>query len=193
MRIRPTHSLVPAGLAAALLLAVAPAASAQQQVVPISELPRVEQDRIMLENQSRMMDSDRFYREGKEYVEKGQWKKAASRFEQAAERRGDGDMKTAKLYRKAADAYYFAGKHGRAVTNFERAAASAMGFGDIDMAAESYLRAALVSHEAGDAVRANDNGWKAQRLSGSPALSPKIRTAIRQHRIVGDAAVALGG
>ena len=193
MRIRSPHSLVPAGLAAALLLAVAPAASAQQQVVPLSDLPRVEQDRIMMENQSRVMDSDRLYQEGKAYVEKGEWKKAASRFEQAAERRGDGDMKTAKLYRKAADAYYFAGKSGRAVSNFERAASSAMGFGDIDMAAESYLRAALVSHEAGDAVRANDNGWKAQRLSGSTALSPTIRTAIRQHLIVGDAAVALGG
>lgn len=192
MRIRSPHSLVPAGLAAALLLAVAPAASAQQ-VVPLSELPRVEQDRIMLENQSRVMDSDRLYREGKAHVEKGEWKKAASRFEQAAERRGDGDMKTAKLYRKAGDAYYFAGKNGRAVSNFERAAASAMGFGDIDLAAESYLRAALVSHEAGDAVRANDNGWKAERLSGSTALSPRIRTVIRQHLIVGDAAVALGG
>lgn len=192
MRIRSPHSLVPAGLAAALLLAAAPAASAQQ-VVPLSELPRVEQDRIMLENQSRVMDSDRLYREGKAHVEKGEWKKAASRFEQAAERRGDGDMKTAKLYRKAGDAYYFAGKNGRAVSNLERAAASAMGFGDIDLAAESYLRAALVSHEAGDAVRANDNGWKAERLSGSTALSPRIRTVIRQHLIVGDAAVALGG
>ena len=193
MRIRHTHSLVPAGLAAALLFAGAPAASAQQQVVPLSELPRFEQDRIMLENQSRVMDSDRLYREGKAYLEQGNWKKAASRFERAAQRRGDGDMKTAQLYRKAAEAYYFSGKHGRAVRNFERAATSAMGFGDIDLAAESYLRAALVSQESGDALRANDNGWKAQRLSGSTALSPRIRAAIRQHLIVGDAVVALAG
>lgn len=147
----------------------------------------------MLENQSRVTDSDRLYREGKTFVERNEWKKAASRFERAAELRGDGDMKTGKLYRKAADAYFFAGKHGRAVRNFERAAAIGTGFGDIDLAAESYLRAALLSHEAGDFLRANDNGWKAQRLSGSAALSPRVRTAIRKHLIVGDDDVALEG
>lgn len=190
---RHSHpSFLAPGLATVLFLAGAPTA-AGQQAVPISELPRVEQDRIMLENQSRLMDSDRLYREGKTYLEQGEWKKAASRFEQAAERRGDGEMKTAKLYRRAADAYFLADKHGRAVTNFERAARSAMGFGDIDLAADSYLKAALVSHERGDGVRANENGWRAQRLSGSAALSDDIRASIREHLIVGDAAVALGG
>lgn len=192
MRIPRTDSLATAGLAAALLLVGAPTAAAQQ-VVPISELPRVEQDRIMLENQSRVMDSDRLYQEGKSHYEQSEWKKAASSFERAAQRRGDGDMKTAKLYRKAAEAYFLAGKDGRAVANFERAAASAMAFGDIDLAAGSYLRAALVSQESGDVLRANDNGWKAQRLSGSAALSEEIRTAIRRHLIVGEAEVALGG
>ena len=192
MRIRSTHSLVPAGLAAALLLAGAATASAQQ-VVPLSELPRFEQDRVMLENQSRLMDSDRLYREGKTYVEGGEWKKAASRFERAARLRGDGDMKTATLYRKAADAYFLAGKQRRAVSNFERAASYAMGFGDIDLAADSYLKAALLSHQSGQVLRANENGWKAHRLSGSSALSSRIRTAIRQHLTVGDGQVALGG
>lgn len=192
MRIRHTHSLVPAGLAAAFLITSATTLSAQQ-VVPLSELPRMEQSRIMMENQTRVMESDRLYRKGTTLVERGEWKKAASRFERAAELRGDVDMKTARLYRKAADAYFLAGKHGRAVSNFERAAASSLVFGDIDLAAESYLRAALLSHETGDLLRANDNGWKARRLSGSAALSPRIRTAIQKHVSVGDDRVALGG
>lgn len=192
MRSSHTRSLAPAALAAALILAGAPAVVAQQ-AVPISELPRLERDRIMPEHQSRVTESDRLYREGKSYLQQGRWKKAASRFERAAEQRGDGDVKTAKLYRKAADAYFLAGKHGRAVANFEHAARSAMGFGDIDLAADSYLKAALLSYESGDAVRANENGWKAHRLSASAVLSEKIRTAIRQHLAVGDAAVAMGG
>ena len=99
---------------------------------------------------------------------------------------------TLELYRKAADAYFLAGKPGRAVANFERAAGSAMGFGDITLAAESYLNAALLSFERGDQIRANENGWKAHRLSGSTALSEEVRQAIRQHLIVGETAVALG-
>ena len=76
-----------AGLAAAFLLVAAPAASAQQQAVPLSDLPRVEQDRIMAENQMRVTDSDLLYQTGKAHAEQGNWKAAASSFERAAERR----------------------------------------------------------------------------------------------------------
>lgn len=193
MRISKTsHSATAALAAAVLLLAGAPMAVAQQ-TTPVSELSPAERDRMMLESQSRVMDADRLYQEAKAHQERGEWKKAAARYERSARLRGDGDMKTAKLYWKAADAYFLAGKPGRSVTNFERAAASAMEFGDITLAADSYLKAALISQERGDQIRANDNGWKAHRLSGSTALSAEVRRAIRQHLVVGETIVALGG
>lgn len=186
------RTAIPAAAAAAVFLAGAPAAPGQQ-AVPVTELPRVEQERIAAEAEARVKDAHRLYAEGKTFVEDGEWKKAALRFEAAAERRGEGDMKTGKLYRKAANAYYFAGKTGRAVENFERAAESAMAFGDVNLAAESYLGAALVAHERDDTIRANENGWKAHRLSGAVGLEDDVREAILTSLIVDTSTeVALG-
>lgn len=193
MRINDIRHTATAVLAATvLLLAGAPTAAAQQPT-RVSDLSRADRHHVMLENQSRLVDADRLYREAMAHQERGEWKKAAARYERSARLRGAGDMKTPKLYRKAADAYFLAGKQGRAVTNFERAARSALDFGDVTLAADSYLKAALLSHERGDEIRANDNGWKAQRLSGSTALSEEVRRTIRQHLKVGETAVALGG
>lgn len=193
MRIYDIRHTATAVLAATvLLLAGAPTAAAQQPT-RVSDLSRADRDRVMLENRSRVMDADRLYREAVAHQDRGEWRKAAARYERSARLRGGGDMKTPKLYRKAADAYFLAGKQGRAVTNFERAARSALDFGDVTLAADSYLKAALLSQERGDDIRANENGWKAQRLSGSTALSDEVRRAIRQHLKVGETAVALGG
>lgn len=192
MRFSQRSRAAPTAIAAAVLLLVGAPEAAAQQSVPLSELPRVEQDRITLEEQSRMQEAEELYRRGKEHWRQGEWRRAAVHFENAAGLRGEGDMKTARLYRKAGDAFFLAGKEGRAVSNFERAAESALRFGDVDLAAGSYLRAALVAVETGDLVRANQNGWKAQRLSGSPALSPEVRQSIREHLQVGEPTVALG-
>jgi len=193
MRINDIRDTATAVLATTVfLLAGAPTAAAQQPT-RVSDLSRADRDRVMLENRSRVMDADRLYREAVAHQDRGEWRKAAARYERSARLRGDGDMKTPKLYRKAADAYFLAGKQGRAVTNFERAARSALDFGDVTLAADSYLKAALLSQERGDDIRANENGWKAQRLSGSTALSDEVRRAIRQHLKVGETAVALGG
>lgn len=177
------RTAVPTAAAAVVLLVGAPTALAQQ-AVPVTDLPRVEQEKIAAEAETRVLEANRLYAEGKMFAETGQWKKAAVRFEAAAERRGDGDMKTARLFRRAADAYYLAGKTGRSVENFERAAESGMGFGELNIAAESYLKAALVAHERGDVLRANENGWNAHRLSGAVGLDEDVRQAILSSLIV---------
>ncbi len=104
---------------------------------------------------------------------------AAQLREQAAELRGPGDPKGVSDLLIAASARYFSGNRTYARVLYVRAAERALADGDVEVAARSFMLAALVANQQHDVV-ALELKARGERLAGSPLL-----TDAQRHQILG--------
>lgn len=112
------------------------------------------------------------------YTSPKQFRKAAQLHERAAELRPAGDLERARDLRQAARLYYYAGEGSAARRTMVAAGDAALEAGDVIAAAETYLDAAFLYREAGQADQRNELVRKAHLLSNSPLLSAQDRSAI---------------
>lgn len=167
---------------AALLLVAAPAlAQDGQRTVVISDLPLMEQTRIVAELDERNTEAAQLLEEARSHEEEREWGRAARKYERSGELRADGDDLAWKIYDLAGRANYFSDSPARASRMWEESAERALIFGNVLEAAHGYLRAAVAAREAGKRVRTAELGWKAYHLSRSPALTRVQREALRAH------------
>ena len=97
------------------------------------------------------------------------WGRASVLLRRAADLRSD-VPEAADHYRRAGIFAFYAGREGRAVDHLTRAAETALAWGDVAAAAQSYLDAAWVSHQAGEGARTLELVERAERLANSPLL-----------------------
>lgn len=183
-RIGPSGAVI--GAAALLLIAAAPApAQSGQRTVVISDLPMMERTRIAEETVARNTESAELLEEARAHEERREWGDAARKYERSGALRSDGDGTAWKVYDLAGRSYYFSDRPGRASRMWEESAERALSFGHVLEAAHGYLRAAVAAQEAGKRVRTVELGWKAYRLSQSPALTRMQRDALQAHLNIG--------
>jgi hypothetical protein len=103
---------------------------------------------------------------------------AAARLrERAADLRGPGDPEGVSDLLIAASARYYTGKPMYARELYVRAGERALADGDVEIAARSFMLAALVANEQRDAV-ALELKARGERLAGSPLLTEAQRRRI---------------
>jgi hypothetical protein len=109
------------------------------------------------------------------------WSKLARSLERAAEIRGPDDPRAVRDLMMAAAARVSAHNHLAARTAFTQGAEWALGLGDVENAANGYMRASLMSIELKDFASARALRDKAERLARSPLLTEGQRAAILGH------------
>lgn len=176
------------GAATTLLLVGATPAGAQDggRSVMISDLPIMEQTRIAAEMEARDTEAAELLEEARKHEERGEWSEAARKYERSGALRADGDDLAWRVYDLAGRAHYFSDSPGRASRMWEESAERALIFGNVLEAAHGYLRAAVAAQDAGKRIRTVELGWKAYRLSRSPALTRMQREQLRAHLSVGE-------
>ncbi len=103
---------------------------------------------------------------------------AAARLrEQAAELRAPGDPKGVSDLLIAASGRYYSGKPTQARALYMQAAERALADGDVEVAARSFMLAALVANKQHDAI-ALELKARGERLAGSPLLTDAQRRQI---------------
>lgn len=103
---------------------------------------------------------------------------AAARLrERAAELRAPGDPQGVSDLVIAASARFYSGDPTRARELYVRAGERALADGDVEVAARSFLMAALVANEQRDPVTLELKG-RAERLAGSPLLTEMQRSQL---------------
>lgn len=106
------------------------------------------------------------------------WSSVARSLEHAAEIRGPDDPRAVRDLMMAAAVRVSAHQGVGARTSFMQAAEWALALGDVENAANGYMRASLMSIELKDFDSARALREKAERLARSPLLSAAQRTAI---------------
>lgn len=183
------------GAMVTLLLAAPAAALAQddgERPVLLSQLSLAERERIVAEAEARATEAAELMEEAREAEAEMEWRRAAGLYRRSGELRTDADVGAPKVYALAGRAFYFGDRPLRASRMWERSGDRALSFGDVAGAARGYLRAALAAQEAGEEMRANRLGWKAHRLSESPALTRAQREMLRMHLKVGNVTMMAG-
>jgi hypothetical protein len=104
--------------------------------------------------------------------------RAAELFRQAAALRPAGDPVAMRDLIQAARYSFYSGKRERALKDFAAAAETALRFGDVLGAAESFLDAAWVAQQVRDGALALRYAVRAQELSASPLLNESDRTRL---------------
>jgi hypothetical protein len=104
--------------------------------------------------------------------------KAADLFRQASALRPAGDPTAIKDLIQAARFSFYAGKRDRALKDFAAAAETALRFGDVLAAAESFLDAAWVAQQVSDGAQALRYAGRARELSASPMLREDDRARL---------------
>lgn len=167
-------------MAGGMLLAVAAApvsATAQQKLPPVRVTASTEYaDKLALEADSLSMNISHF-------------KRAADLFEQSARARGPGDARAVTCLRSAAALRYHSGDRTRGLGLMEQAGDRAIRLGDVMIAANAYIDAALIASELRQGARAHDLGQRAALLTKSPLLNETQRSALLD-RMSGWTAVA---
>ena len=105
-------------------------------------------------------------------------RKAASLYERAAEARAPQDVARATNLRQAAYHRYYAGDTRAGGQLMERAAQQSAATGDVALAANAYIDAALIANERAETDRALDLGRKAELLVNSPLLDETQRAGL---------------
>lgn len=172
-----------AGAAALVLTLLTPADGSAQQTrrVVISDLPIAEQLEIRTRAMASDKDADRLLLEAETAHRTGTFLQAADLFEQSARLRTPGDSRGGQGFEKAGNAYFSADEPARASRAWEEAGNRALILGDVFVASQNFMRAAMAAQEAGDRVRTSDLGWKAYYLTESPQLSEEQKRQLRQH------------
>lgn len=153
------------GTGAALLaatLAIAPIALHAQTTGPTAETTEVEA--LRAEATQRAESRDGFLQ-------------ASLLFRRAADLRGAHPDAVADRLAAARLAWY-AGREGDAIHDLDRAAETALEWGDVMTAASAWLDAAWVAWKDGDSEKALDYATRAERLSHSPLIERRERAAI---------------
>ena len=110
---------------------------------------------------------------------KSDWGRAAILYRQAAELSVDEPI-AADHHRHAGLLAFYAGREGQAVDQLTRAAETALAWGDVVSAAQSFLDAAWVAHEDGNNGKALDLAQRAERLARSPLMARADRAQLMQ-------------
>jgi hypothetical protein len=104
--------------------------------------------------------------------------KAADLFRQAAGLRPAGDPTAVKDLIQAGRFSFYSGKRDRALKDFAAAAETALRFGDVLAAAESFLDAAWVAMQVSDGAQALHYAVRARQLAASPQLREDDRARL---------------
>jgi hypothetical protein len=107
-----------------------------------------------------------------------QFAKAARLYEQSAAARAPGDTATGTCLRTAAFLRYYSGDSRAGTALMEKAARNAAAFGDVALAANAYIDAAIIAVDAAQSDRALDLGRRAEQLARSPSLTDAERNAL---------------
>ncbi|HET7458499.1 MAG TPA: hypothetical protein VFJ74_12690 [Gemmatimonadaceae bacterium] len=108
-----------------------------------------------------------------------QFAKAARLYERSALARPADDTATATCLRMAAFLHYYSGDSRAGASLMEKAARRAAEFGDVAVAAGSYIDAAIIAAEADQGEHALDLGRRAEQLTKSPLLTDSQRDALK--------------
>jgi len=167
-------------MAGGMLLAVAAApvsATAQQKLPPVRVTASTEYaDKLAFKAESLSMNISHF-------------KRAAELFEQSAGARGPGDSRAVTCLRSAAALRYHSGDRAKGLGLMEKAGDRAIRLGDVVIAANAYIDAALIANELRQGARALDLSQRAALLAKSPLLDETQRSALLD-RMSGWTAVA---
>lgn len=104
--------------------------------------------------------------------------KAADLFRRAAELRPAGDPMAVRNLIQAARFSFYSGRRNQALKDFATAAETALRFGDVVAAAESFLDAAWVAQQVSDASQALHYAVRARELTSSPQLREDDRARL---------------
>jgi hypothetical protein len=105
------------------------------------------------------------------------FREAAFLYRQAAETLGDHPESAHNLVQAGRLAYY-TGREGQAIDDFEAAGESALAWGDVVTAAESFLDAAWVAAGENRGSEALTLARRAEKLSSSPLIQRQERVAL---------------
>lgn len=105
------------------------------------------------------------------------FKKASSLYREAAEALGDHPDAADHLVQAARLAYY-TGDESRAIQDFRAAGERALEWGDVLVAAQSFLDAAWVAAEEDRGTEAIQLAQRAERLSSSPLIQRQERASL---------------
>jgi hypothetical protein len=154
--------------AAAIAICTAPTVVAAQQPVPL--------DPVRVTAESR---AERYEAEAAALpTMTKEFKKAAGLYELAAEARSPQNAARATNLRQAAYHRYYAGDTRAGGRLMERAAQQSAATGDVALAANAYIDAALIANEREEIDRALDLGRKAELLINSPLLDEAQRAGL---------------
>lgn len=172
-----------AGAAALVLTLLIPADGSAQQPrrVIITDLPIAEQMEIRTRALASSTDADRLLGEAETAHRSGTFVRAGDLFEQSARLRTPGDERGGQAFEKAGHAYYSAEEPARASRAWEEAGNRALILGDVFVASQNFMRAAVAAQEDGDRLRTSDLAWKAYYLTESPQLSTDQKRQLREH------------
>jgi len=150
-----------------LAVAAAPVTATAQQKLPLVRVTAASEyaDDLALRAESLSMQLTHFTQ-------------AAELFERSAAARGPGDTRAVTCLRSAATLRYNSGDKRRGLGLMEKAADRAIRLGDVMIAANSYIDAAVIANELRQGVRARDLGERAALLTKSPLLSETQRSAL---------------
>jgi hypothetical protein len=161
------RSLLGAG-AAALALIAAPSAAAAQQPLPLDPV------RVTATSRAEQLEAEAAALP----TMTKEFRKAAGLYERAADARSKEDAERATNLRRAAYLRYYAGDTRAGGHLMERAAQHSAAIGDVALAANAYIDAALIANERAEIDRALDLGGKAELLVNSPLLDETQRAAL---------------
>ena len=154
--------------AAALAICTASSTAAAQQPVPLDPVHVTATSRAeQLEAQAAALPTMT-----KEF------RKAAGLYERAADARSEQDTERATNLRKAAYLRYYAGDTRTGGRLMERAAQQSAATGDVAIAANAYIDAALIANERAEIERALELASKAELLVTSPLLDDTQRAGL---------------
>ncbi len=163
-----THSrnvLVAGGML--LALAAAPESATAQQKLPSVRVTgsAAHADELALRAESLSTQTNQF-------------KRAAELFELSANARGVGDSRAVTCLRSAATLRYNSGNKRKGLGLMEKAGDRAIRLGDVVIAANAYIDAAVIAHELRQGARALELSQRAALLSKSPLLTADQRGAL---------------
>ena len=106
------------------------------------------------------------------------FKEAAELFERSAEARGPGDARAVTCLRSAATLRYNSGNKRKGLGLMEKAGDRAARLGDVVIAANAYIDAAVIASELREGAKARDFSERAALLAKSPLLNDAQRSAL---------------
>lgn len=106
------------------------------------------------------------------------WSKAARLYEESALLHPKGELEGYASFVNAGNFHYYAGHKTAARRMYEAAGRLALDNGEVYNAAVCFLNAAFIAQESGDEEKVAENGFKAEKLSRSSALTDDQRATL---------------